>query len=372
MDTPTETSSPAAPRTPFGLQEECFLFCSLMLVTCLFLPWQAGKTEVTPWDLFSSVDSKAVSVGLGALFLLFLLTLGSVSRPRLRPWFGIVTALAVMGASAAFGLPSGRWAYGAELAKLSALGLLVLSARPALMKAGDLAMRRLNSSTAEVFSHWGTVLPGIQFSAQDFYAKLEGAIRERQWPGVEFLRVEHSEAGLLSHRREYLRVVRQRQVFDICASGFGKDYFFTLREAEIKAQLSLVALLILLLALVIIFGLCVSNFGVFAGLIGFGAFLVIGFLVLASVLRMGLTRLDGLLLRTPVIGPVYETWFRRSGTYFQHDSRVVFLKLMDDLVKELVDAETSAKGVERLSCFEHQPILDGLYKTSTHKPGEMR
>lgn len=79
-------------------------------------------------------------------------------------------------------------------------------------------------------------------------------------------------------------------------------------------------------------------------------------------------RLDGLLMRTPVIGPIYETWFRRSTTYFQHDTRVVFLKLMDDLVKARVDEETSAKGVTLLSCFEHQPILDGLYKTSKRTP----
>ena len=372
MIAPTETNPSAPPRVPFGLQEECFIFCCLMLVTCLFLPWQTTFQEVTPWDLFSAPGSNAITVGWGVLTILLVLTLASVSRPRVRPWLGIATALAVSVGIASFGLLQGRPAYGAELARLFALGLLVLSARPALMAAGDLAMRRLNSSQAEVFSHWGTVLTGLQFSAQDFYAKVEAAIRERQWPGVEFLRVQHSEAGLLSHRREYLRVVRQRQVFDVCASGFGKDYFFTLREAEIRAQLSLATLFILLLALAMFLGLCVGNFGFITGLISFSVFLVVGILVLASVLRMGLTRLDGLLLRTPVIGPVYETWFRRSGTYFQHDTRVVFLKLMDDLVKEQVDAETSAKGVELLSCFEHQPILDGLYKTSAHKPGAMR
>ena len=83
---------------------------------------------------------------------------------------------------------------------------------------------------------------------------------------------------------------------------------------------------------------------------------------------MGLTNLDGLLMRTPVIGPIYETWFRRSTTYFQHDIRMVFLKLMDDLVKARVDEETSAKGITLLSSFEHQPILDGLYKTTTRVP----
>jgi len=289
----------------------------------------------------------------------------TVSHPSIRPWFGLAAAVTVSVSLAGFALIPGQAAYGATLASVFALALLVLSANPAIAKAGDFAMRRLNAQSAEVFTHWGTVLPGIHFSAQELYAKVENEIQERQWPGVEFLRAVHSEAGLLSHKREYLRVIRQRQVFDLCAANFGKDYFVTLREAEIRAQLTLATLLIFLVALFMIITLFVSAFGSFFGLLNFGVLLVVGLLLLMNVLRMGLTRLDGLLMRTPVIGPIYETWFRRSTTYFQHDTRVVFLKLMDDLVKARVDEETSAKGVTLLSCFEHQPILDGLYKTST-------
>jgi hypothetical protein len=229
---------------------------------------------------------------------------------------------------------------------------------------GDLAMRKLNSRTAEVFTHWGSVLPGIHFSAQELYAKIETEIRDRQWPGVEFLRIAHSEAGLLSHKREYLRVIRQRQVFDFCAATFGKDYFFTLREAEMKAEVTPSTLLILIVALGLTFHLAVNTLGFVSGAGLFAILLVAGIFLFFSVLRMGLTRLDGILIRTPVIGVVYEAWFRRSTTYFQHDTRVVFLKLMDDLVKAHVDEETSAKGITLISCFEHQPILDGLYRTS--------
>jgi hypothetical protein len=339
-----------------------------MLVTCFFLPWHVSDTEVSPWSLFTLSESMIIAAAWIVLPTLYGLALWSVSRPRVRPWFGIVTAVAVNVAMASFAFLPGREAYGAELARLFALGLLVLSANPAIVKAGDIAMRRLNSQTAEVFTHWGTVLPGIQFSAQEFYAKLENEIRSRQWPGVEFLRVLYTEAGLLSHKREYLRVIRHRQVFDVCAANFGRDYFFTLREAEITAQLTLTTLIIFFLAVSMFLSVCVSRFGPISGLISFGAWMVIGFFLLMSVLRMGLTSLDGVLLRTPIIGPIYETCFRRSTTYFQHDSRVVFLKLMDDLVKEHVDEETSAKGVKFLACFEHQPILDGFYKTSTRPP----
>lgn len=369
---PSDSDTPVAPPagTRFTRPEQGFLFCGLMLVTGLFLPWQINGTETTPWNLFTTFGSPTATLGWVGLVVLYGLTLGSVTRPTLRPWFGLATALAVNAATTVVGFPDGAHAYGAELSRGFAFGLLVLSANPVIVKAGDLAMRRLNSRSVEVFTHWGTALPGVQFSAREFYAKVEAAIRARRWPGVELVRVTHREAGPLSHQREYLRVVRQRQVFDLCAATFGRDYFFTLREAEIPAPLTLSTLLILLLTLALSLRVGVSLGGWIAGPIGLATLLLFGGLVLLNVLRMGLTRLDGLLLRTPVLGPVYETWFRRGGTYFQHDTRMVFLKLMDGLVKELVDAETSAKGIELLSCFEHQPILDGLYKVTTHRPGD--
>lgn len=349
------------------LQEELFIFCGLMLLTCLFLPWQGGGMGTTPWDIASGGGSNIA----GTCFLLFLplvgLTLWSVQHPTFRPWFGISTALALNVAVAVFNAGQTE-AYGAGYARLFAFGLLILSANPAILVAGDFAMRRLNSRNAEVFTHWGTVLPEMHFSAQEFYAKLEKAIHLRQWPGVEFLRVLYSEAGLLSHRREYLRIIRQRQIFDVSAGTFGKDFFFTLREAEIRPQVTLATLIILLLAHTILFLMSVNSVGLIATVINFGIVLTIGAFLLFNVLRMGMTRLDGILMRTPVIGPVYETWFRSSSTYFQHDTRMVFLKLMDDLVKEHVDEETSAKGVKHLSCFEHQPILDGIYKISPRTP----
>jgi hypothetical protein len=351
----------------FTLQEEIFLFTSLMLLTSYFLSWRiAGDIERSPWNLLFVSEVPAVSYFLSLLVVLVLITPLSVQMPRLRPWLGIATALTV---NAALILTAffGQSTFGADLARLLALVLLFLSANPAIVKAGDIAMRRLNRQNAEVFTHWGTVLPGIQFPAQDFYQKLEDNIRARQWPGVEMLRLHHSEAGLLSHNREYLRVIRQRQVVDICAANFGKDYFFTLREAEIQAQLTLMTVVIFLLTLFLLFSWMWSSFGFFAGSITFGLLLVAGVLLLFNVLRLGLTRLDGLLLRMPLIGPIYETFFRRSTTYFQHDTRMVFLKMMDDLMKEHVDEETSAKGVKLLPCFEHQPILDGLYKSSVRE-----
>lgn len=358
-------------KSSLSRQEKLFLFSSLMLITGCLLPWRTAGGDRWIWDLLPA-DSAPIMWAILLTSVLFTPT--TVTRPALRPWFGLVTATIINVVLLLLGLLPGRSGYGAEITRLSAYALLLLSASPAIVKTGDLAMRRLNKQAAEVFTHWGTVLPGIHFSAQELYGAVEYEIHERQWPGVETIRDVHSEAGLLSHKREYLRVIRQRQVFDLCAAAFGKDFFITLREAEIRPQLTLATLLIFALAMLIALSLCVSTFGLTTGTIGFGLLLVGGVFLLLNVLRMGLTRLDGVLLRMPVIGPLYETWFRRSTTYFQHDLRVVFLKLMDDLVKARIDESTSAQGITHLSCFEHQPILDGLYKTSTRslKAHEMK
>jgi hypothetical protein len=345
------------PRHPLALtiQEEVFVFSSLMLVTCFLLPW---RTEQSPSDFLSS-DRTDAPFWWFLLIVLCLLPL-TVRFPRVRPWAAIFGIFCVNGALAL----TGGNEYGAQLTRLFALTMLIVSAKPAVIQATDFAMKRLNAQKAEVSSHWGTALQSIQFSAQEFYAKVEQAIFAREWPGIELLRIQHSETGVLSHKREYLRVVRQRQVFDICAATFGKDYFFTLREAEIRPPLSLATFLIFLLAVSMLFTWSVSSLGLIAGTINFLALFAIVFFLMWNSLRMGLTRLDGLLMRFPVIGPIYETFFRRSTTYFQHDTRMVFLKLMDDLVKEQVDEETSAKGIKLLSCFEHRPIFEGFYTLS--------
>ena len=61
MTNPVEASVPSSThgdessktQVPFTRQEQLFLFCSLMLITCSFLPWRITDVEQGPWDLFS-------------------------------------------------------------------------------------------------------------------------------------------------------------------------------------------------------------------------------------------------------------------------------------------------------------------------------
>lgn len=67
----------------------------------------------------------------------------------------------------------------------------------------------------------------IQFSSENFYKSLEALIKSRKIPEVSVSKVWHSQGGILSSKREYLRVTRGDYVFDICAAPFGGDFFIS-------------------------------------------------------------------------------------------------------------------------------------------------
>lgn len=83
-----------------------------------------------------------------------------------------------------------------------------------------------------VLSHWYALYEGVQFSAQEFYKSLEDELAARKLPRLQSSRVEHHEGSVLSDKRIYLRLARERYAFDVCAAPFGTGYFFSLRLIE--------------------------------------------------------------------------------------------------------------------------------------------
>lgn len=67
-----------------------------------------------------------------------------------------------------------------------------------------------------LIAHWGATLNGVQFRPSVFFEMVEEEILMRQIPRLQATRVFWREAGLLSARREYLRLVYRQLVFDIC------------------------------------------------------------------------------------------------------------------------------------------------------------
>jgi hypothetical protein len=222
-----------------------------------------------------------------------------------------------------------------------------------------------------VIEHWYALIPGFTASTKDFYEAVKKELKEREVPGLEMFHVDFAEGGVLSGKREYLRMTRERLVFDICAAPFGKAYFFSCRFAEIPAVVSLWEFLALVL------GVCGAGFLgliVFSKIFGVLGLMLYPFVLLAAfvaaifimrnAVAMGLKDLDASLIKTPIIGPIYEAWFRKE-TYYRQDTRLMYCDTVNAVVKAKVEEATGAKGVKLVKFNDYSPILGELYKPTT-------
>ncbi len=214
---------------------------------------------------------------------------------------------------------------------------------------------------ADVIEHWIGFADGFSHSPADFYAAVEKELDARQVPGLEKSRVEFAEGGLLSDKRVYLRMARERLVFDVCAAPFGTRFFFSCRMAEIPLAIGFWQLGAVLLGLLGYTGLLWSIFGKSLGL----ALLVVTLGCLGYVVRntvaLGFPDLDASLIKSPLLGPLYERFFRRE-TYYRIDTRLLYLDTVSSVVKRLAEEATAAKGVKLVRQFEQAPILGELFK----------
>src|SRR4051794_37547329 len=119
----------------------------------------------------------------------------------------------------------------------------------------------------EVHQHWYVPLLDFRISTQEFYSAIEKELDERKVPDLEVARVEFAEGGLLSAQRQYLRLRRERLVFDICSAPFGSSWFFSLRGAVIPRTLRLWEFILASLGVLGLFGLYWRTFGLFGGAI---------------------------------------------------------------------------------------------------------
>lgn len=80
---------------------------------------------------------------------------------------------------------------------------------------------------SNVLSHWSHFFHSFHTSSDMFYGELEKTLRAHEMPHLALGRTRHKEGGILSAKREYLRIKYGDIVFDVCASPFGKDFFIS-------------------------------------------------------------------------------------------------------------------------------------------------
>lgn len=213
----------------------------------------------------------------------------------------------------------------------------------------------------EVIEHWYSLVPSQNFSSKEFYEHIEEAIKTQKVPALDVSRVDLSEGGALSAKREYLRFKRERLTFDICAAPVGINYFFSYR---FYAETVMVKAWEILAALLILGAVFVASVR-FLGLVLGPLVLLVscGYLVwlMRNAIGAGLRDVDASLLKLPILGPIYETYFRKDS-YYRQDVRIAYCSIVSGIVKQEVARITGEKGVKLLREFTYSPILQDLYR----------
>ena len=93
------------------------------------------------------------------------------------------------------------------------------------------------ATPTSILSHWNHRVPGMEQSSANFYGGIESAIASEKLDDVKCERVNISEGGILSAKREYLQVRRKEHVFHICAAPYGNGFFISWWLGEIRSGL---------------------------------------------------------------------------------------------------------------------------------------
>jgi hypothetical protein len=221
-----------------------------------------------------------------------------------------------------------------------------------------------------VLAHWATLIDGFQTSSLEFYGAVEAALSRREIPTIRFSRVDYQESGVLSNRREYLRVTRHHLRFDICAAPFGTGFFFSWWQVRPPLRFGLLfGLILVAFELFITHTLYkylahqqVLHFAPFwwkFGLATFGAFLA--FLFLCCLACTGGDILEDFLLPIPVVGAFYQRFFNPM-TYYEMDTTAMYRALVHAAVLEVIDGLTNSKGIRALAEHERKPILREFFQ----------
>lgn len=193
--------------------------------------------------------------------------------------------------------------------------------------------------------HWSTLL-GLGTTPQDFYAAVETAVKRREIPDCRVSRVDWSEQGLASAKREYLRAERGEFLIDICGAPFGNHFFASSWLCAPPPKI--------MNAIAYAVG-CLAVLGFLAGT---NVNLVLQKWVLVT---LALIVFCGIVL----FGIVRPLFFPPRLTYYRVDTAQMFYQSVHEAVLEVIDSLSSAQGLRLLSGAERKPVMRE-YGSSNH------
>ena len=217
------------------------------------------------------------------------------------------------------------------------------------------------SSTELLTNPWCVLIQDCSASTQEVYEMVEKTIAARKIPDLEMSRVFWHEGGALSAKREYLQFSRERLVFEICAAPFGTGFFISFRTSMMPLIVDPLAIFLVLavtggalLALAQTFGL------MWGGVILVFSFCVLVFLMRTALAR-GLANVDRVLMKTPLIAPLYE-FFLRPLTYYRIDTTAMYLQAVQGVVSEVFQQIFGEQGAELLPNLIPPNVMEELYR----------
>jgi len=213
----------------------------------------------------------------------------------------------------------------------------------------------------DILGHWVAFHDNFSFSPQEFYEAITKELEARKVPGLEISHEEFAEGGLLSDKRIYLRLFRERLALYTCAAPFGAGYFFSCRTVYVPALVRLWHIIAALFFFGVVGGLLVKPLGFIFATVAMIALMFALAGVLQNAAASALFDLDTLLLKIPVVATIYEDWFR-ADTYYRADTRLIYLQRIPELIKELAEEITAAKGARLEQQYQLAPVLGDFYK----------
>lgn len=175
---------------------------------------------------------------------------------------------------------------------------------------------------------------------------------------------------MLSDRREYLRISRERLTFDVCGAPFGTGFFVSIWCGEKQNRLGGLAIAFIAVAVLgWLDWLFHPDFGLYQLLwrnlsISYTqtTLTILGILVVllvGMIVRTG-PNLDALLTGLPGIGYVYERFFR-TITYYRFDKQCMYQQAVHAAVMQVIDEITTLQCIKPLSEFERRPRMLELF-----------
>jgi len=210
-------------------------------------------------------------------------------------------------------------------------------------------------------SYWSRLFEGLSFSPQRLFRMVADNLKLRKVPDLELQFTIYPESGILSSRRLYLQMRRERLVFEIGAGPFGSGFFVSSRLFERRREAGFLQFFV---------AACIVGFcGLLA--LGFGGWIwatiaITGVIALFwSAMRLASMRgwlwLHRTLPDVGIIGPIYQRLFW-PFTYHRQDQSNCYCAAVHASLMQAIDEMTNEQGARALEGDERKPFMKEFYR----------